>query len=90
MGAVADALILSSFADGVVVVAGAEMVPRKAVRHTLERIAETGVRTLGIVLNRAQVEKHSYYYGHYYGHYYGDYSHRDKREREAGKVATIQ
>jgi capsular exopolysaccharide synthesis family protein len=90
MGAVADALILSSFADGVVVVAGAEMVPRKAVRHTLERISETGVRILGLVLNRAQVEKHSYYYGHYYGHYYGDYSHRTKPGSGAGKVATIQ
>jgi Mrp family chromosome partitioning ATPase len=42
-------------------------VPRKAVRHTLERIADTGVRLLGIVLNRAQIEKHSYYYSHYYG-----------------------
>jgi capsular exopolysaccharide synthesis family protein len=90
MGAVADAAILSSFADGVVVVAGAEMVPRKAVRHTLERIAETGVRLLGIVLNRAQIEKHSYYYSHYYGHYYGDYSHRAKADGQAGKVATIQ
>ena len=59
MGAVADALSLASFADGVVVVAGAEMVPRKAVRHTLERIAEVGARMLGIVLNRAQIEKHA-------------------------------
>ncbi len=89
MGAVADALSLASFADGVVVVAGAEMVPRKAVRHTLERIAEIGARTLGIVLNRAQIEKHAYYYGHYYGHYYGDYSHRQP-DRPSGKTATIQ
>jgi Mrp family chromosome partitioning ATPase len=60
------------------------------VRHTLERIAETGVRVLGIVLNRAQIEKHSYYYSHYYGHYYGDYSHRAKADGPAGKVATLQ
>ena len=55
------------------VVAGAEMVPRKAVLHTLERIHDTGARILGVVLNRAQVDKHSYYYSHYYGHYYGEY-----------------
>jgi succinoglycan biosynthesis transport protein ExoP len=91
MGAVADAVNLASFADGVVVVAGAEMVPRKAVRHTLDRIAESGARLLGIVLNRAQVEKHAYYYGHYYGHYYGDYSHRSQAEGgDAGKVTTVQ
>jgi capsular exopolysaccharide synthesis family protein len=88
MGAVADAQILASFGDGVVVVAGAEMVPRKAVRLTLERIAESGARILGIVLNRAQVEKHSYYYGHYYGHYYGDYSHRAKKGGDAGRVGA--
>jgi polysaccharide biosynthesis transport protein len=60
LAAVSDALILAPLTDGVVVVAGAEMVPRKAVRHSLERIGESGARLLGIVLNRAQVERHSY------------------------------
>ena len=69
----AEPLILASLADGVVVVAGAEIVPRKAVLHTLERVHDTGARVLGLVLNRAQVERHAYYYGHYYGHYYGKY-----------------
>jgi len=73
VGAVAEPLILAPLADGVVLVAGAEMVPRKAVTHTLERLHDTGARILGLVLNRAQVERHSYYYGHYYGHYYGKY-----------------
>jgi capsular exopolysaccharide synthesis family protein len=73
VGAVVEPLILAPLADGVVVVTGAEMVPRKAVGHTLERISETGARILGIILNRANLEKHSYYYNHYYGHYYGNY-----------------
>jgi capsular exopolysaccharide synthesis family protein len=73
VGVVAEPLILASLADGVVVVAGAEIVPRKAVLHTLERVHDTGARVLGLVLNRAQVERHAYYYGHYYGHYYGKY-----------------
>jgi capsular exopolysaccharide synthesis family protein len=73
VGAVSEPLILAPMTDGVVVVAAAEMVPRKAVLHTLERIHETGARILGVVLNRAQVDKHSYYYSHYYGHYYGRY-----------------
>ncbi|HLA77502.1 MAG TPA: polysaccharide biosynthesis tyrosine autokinase [Vicinamibacteria bacterium] len=85
VGAVAEALTLAPLADGVVVVAGAEMVPRKAVAHTLERLQASGGRILGIVLNRAQVEKHSYYYGHYYGHYYGRY----QQPAEDGKVARI-
>jgi capsular exopolysaccharide synthesis family protein len=100
VGAVSEALVLGSLTDGVIVVAGAEMVPRKAVAHTVERIGETGCRVLGVILNRAQVNKHSYYYGRYYGHYYGHYygryaSDRPPRERLAvgepsRKVASIR
>jgi len=84
VGAVAEPLILAPLSDGVIVVAGAEMVPRKAVALTLERIADTGARILGVVLNRAQIEKHSYYYSHYYGHYYGRYEGRRPRPKSAG------
>ena len=45
-----------------VIVAGAEMVPRSAVRQTIERVAETGARVLGIVLNRAGSNGHYYHY----------------------------
>jgi succinoglycan biosynthesis transport protein ExoP len=86
VGAVAEPLILAPLGDGVVVVAGAEMVPRRAVKHTLERIADTGARILGVVLNRAQIEKHAYYYGHYYGHYYGRYG----KQQDGGRAAALQ
>lgn len=92
VGAVADALVLSSLADGVVVVAGAEMVSRKAVLNTLHRISDTGARVLGVVLNRAQIAKHSYYYGHYYGHYgaYGHYGEPAARRGAAHQPNPIQ
>ena len=92
VGPVAEALILGPLTDGVVVVVGAEMVPRNGVRHTLERVKETGARLLGVVLNRAQVEKHSYYYGRYYGHYYGRYygSPPAQTAPARGKVANIR
>jgi len=73
VGAVADALILSSACDGVLIVAQAERVPRKAVLHTLERVKDTGARILGVVLNRVPMEQNAYYYSHYYSHYYGHY-----------------
>ena len=92
VGPVAEALILGPLTDGVVVVVGAEMVPRNGVRHTLDRVTETGARLLGVVLNRAQVEKHSYYYGRYYGHYYGRYygSPPARPAAAGGKVANIR
>jgi succinoglycan biosynthesis transport protein ExoP len=88
VGAVAEPLALAPMVDGMVVVAGAEMVPRKAVAHSLERLAATRGRILGVVLNRAQVQKHSYYYGHYYGYYGGDYG-AEERFASSGKVASI-
>ena len=90
VGPVAEALILAPLTDGVVVVVGAEMVPQKAVRYTLERIAETGARILGVVLNRAQIDRHSYYYGSYYGHYYGSYPSPEQRTGEPSKVSSIR
>jgi Mrp family chromosome partitioning ATPase len=75
VAAVADALIIARATDGVVVVIGAEMVPHGSVGKTLERVAETGARVLGVVLNRAQTQRYGYSYGYYghYGHYYGRY-----------------
>jgi Mrp family chromosome partitioning ATPase len=85
VGAVADALILSSISDGVLVVTQAERTPRQAVRRTLQRVREAGARILGLVLNRVQIEGNAYYYSYYYGHYYGDYH----QESNPPKVALI-
>lgn len=85
VGVVADALLLAQVADGVAVVAGAEMVPREAVRQTLDRIVETGARLLGVVLNRADIKRHSYYYGRYYDHY-----HREARSERVASIRDIR
>jgi polysaccharide biosynthesis transport protein len=90
VGAVSDPLVVAPLGDGVVVVAGAEMVPRAAVRRTIERVQETGARVLGVVLNRAQIQKHSYYYGSYYGHYYGhDYTQEAAPRRQGPRTKAV-
>lgn len=66
VAAVAEPLILAPLADGVVLVAGAEMASRGAIRESLHRLVVTGARVVGIVLNRARGERHAYYYGTYY------------------------
>jgi succinoglycan biosynthesis transport protein ExoP len=85
---VSDALVIAPLTDGVIVVAGAEMIPRKAIAHTLERVAMTGARVLGVALNRTQAERRSYYYGHYQGHYYGHY--HDAYQRDTGPKPAVQ
>jgi polysaccharide biosynthesis transport protein len=66
VAAVADPLVLATYADGVVVVAGAETSSRTVVREALLQIAGTGARALGVLLNRAHLRRHSYYYGAYH------------------------
>jgi capsular exopolysaccharide synthesis family protein len=89
VGAVADALVMAPAADGVLVVTGAETVPRAAVRRTLERLAESGARVLGVVLNRARVDRHAYEYQHHYGHGYGAY-HRAPAPPAAPEIAPLK
>jgi len=69
VGAVADALVLAPLVDGVLLVVQAERVPRPAAVLTAERLAAAGGRLLGVVLNRAPVERYPYEYGFHYGRY---------------------
>jgi succinoglycan biosynthesis transport protein ExoP len=87
LGAVPEAMILGPLSDGVMVVAAADGVRRNAVRVTVERLTEAGARILGVVLNRAEVDTRSGYYGHYYG---GAYGYSEAPARAAGGVARIR
>lgn len=69
---VADALILSPLADGVILVVSAGRSPVQAVTDTLRRLAETQAALIGVILNRVSIG------GLGYG-YYGDYSYERKK-----------
>ena len=69
VGAVADALVMAPLADGTVLLVQAERVPQRAAAQTAERLAEAGGRVLGVVLNRAPVERYPYEYSFPYGRY---------------------
>jgi polysaccharide biosynthesis transport protein len=64
--AVADARILGTIVDGVVMVVKAGATPKDAVRHTKLLLEEINSRIIGILLN--SVDLHS---AHYYSYYYG-------------------
>lgn len=65
-GAIADALVLSRLADGVLVVARAGKVSRGELLHVLECLANAGAPLWGVVLNRARPDRHRYDYGPYF------------------------
>jgi capsular exopolysaccharide synthesis family protein len=62
-GSIADALVLSRFADGVLVVARSGKVARSDLLRVLERLANARAPVMGVVLNRARPERDRYDYG---------------------------
>lgn len=73
---VTDATILSTLADGVVLVAESGKTPRGALLRTRRILDDAGARILGVALNKLDQRHGGYYdYGYYrYGyHHYGEY-----------------
>lgn len=67
--AVADAYMLSTEVDGVILVAGVSSIPRKQVEQALNRLNDVNARVVGVVLNRQKVGRDGYYYYQYYRTY---------------------
>lgn len=61
-GSIADALILSRHADGVLVVAHSGHLARSELLHVLERLENAGAKVLGVVLNRTRPDDQRYDY----------------------------
>ena len=66
-----DAAVLGTLADGVVVVCAGDRTPRQAIRSVTDQMRAVGAPVVGIVLNRVDMNRHSYYYGRHYSTYYG-------------------
>jgi Mrp family chromosome partitioning ATPase len=71
--AMADAPVLASLVEGVVLVVEAEVVTKPAVMRAIDQILSVGGKVTGIVLNKVDLERNSYYYSQYYGEYYRSY-----------------
>jgi succinoglycan biosynthesis transport protein ExoP len=62
---VADALILSGYADGVPLVVAAGQTRRGELRRTAEKLAQASAPLVGLVLNKAGAQRDYGYYGGY-------------------------
>jgi capsular exopolysaccharide synthesis family protein len=71
--AMADAPVLSSVVDGVVMVVWSEHCSRPALKRALEQVRVVEARLAGVVLNKVDLRRNAYYYGQYYGEYYRRY-----------------
>lgn len=69
----ADTPVLCPLVDGVVLVIGAEISGRPGIERAVDQIKSVGGKVTGVVLNKVNLERNSYYYGQYYGEYYRSY-----------------
>ncbi len=73
--AVSDALVLSRFADAVVVVVKADHTRSGLIQHSLSKLVTAHAKVFGVVLNDLDMKKAEKYYGSYgYYQYYAEKS----------------
>jgi polysaccharide biosynthesis transport protein len=66
-----DGVLLSSLADGVLLVVHGGRASRAIVRRARQLLQDVGAKVFGVVLNNVNMNSDDYYYyRHYYSHYY--------------------
>lgn len=77
-----DGVLLSSLADGVLLVVHGGRASRTVVRRARQLLQDVGAKVFGVVLNNVNLRSQDYYYyQHYYQHYYS------RSERDADTAA---
>jgi capsular exopolysaccharide synthesis family protein len=82
--AVTDAVVLSKYVDGVLLVIQPGNTKIAALQKTVEQLRRVGANVIGVVLNNVGVKsaRYAYYYNYYRDDYYG-YQKRVGRKRKA-------
>jgi capsular exopolysaccharide synthesis family protein len=92
--AFADALVLSNWVDGVVLVTQAGHTRRELAQQAVTSLQQTGVNLFGGVLNRISSKNTGNRYRRYYAHYYGqrsdDGSGAGRREKRRHWLAFLR
>jgi capsular exopolysaccharide synthesis family protein len=84
--AMADTPVLCSLVEGVVLVLAAETATKPAVLRAIDQVHSVGGKVTGVVLNKVNLERNSYYYSQYYGEYYRSYYAEGSAARGPGET----
>lgn len=79
LGSVIDTAVVSKYCDGAMMVISSGIISRRFAQKVKDQLELANCRILGVVLNKVQMGKSSYY-GKYYGKYYGNYYGQDKKK----------
>lgn len=80
LGSVIDAAVVARVCDGIVWVLSSGEISYKFARVIKNQIEKTKCPILGVILNKVDMKKDSYY-GKYYGKYYGDYGQSNGKKK---------
>lgn len=64
--AVADALIMSRYVDGTLLVVAMNQTPRELVKRAKDQLDQVGAKLLGVVANKTEIKGNQGYYYYYY------------------------
>lgn len=81
IGAAIDAAVIAKHCDGAILVVAQGMASGRMLQNVKKQLEVSGVRVLGVVLNKVKMKKAGYY-GGYYGSYYGSYYGQEKKDEE--------
>ena len=76
----ADSIILSSFVDGIILVALGGRTSRETLQRAKEALYQVNAKILGVVINRVNIHRSDY--GYYYYRYHSYYGEGEKRGRK--------
>lgn len=85
-----DGVLISSLVDGVILVVHGGKTSRQVVKRTRQMLQEIGAKIIGVVLNKADVRSHDYYYYHYmYKGYYSQSASDVDQTVESGSISIV-
>ena len=93
IGAAIDAAVVAKHCDGAILVVAQGMAGSRMISGVRKQLEASGIRILGVVLNKVKVEKSHYgnyyggYYNKYYGNYYGNYYHKKEYTNQEVKAS---
>jgi capsular exopolysaccharide family len=83
VGNVADAAILSSFIDGIILVAASGKVKIDNIKRAKDILEKVSANIIGVVLNKLDKTANKNYYNYYFNYYDDELSHNKKKKKRA-------
>jgi len=90
VAAVTDAVILSSMADGTLLVCHSGSVEVELAKSAKQSLEKAGANIMGVVLNKMNIEKRGSYYAYYYNYYADDAESEGKGKRASSGKAQMK